>query len=71
MKGETQVKFTLGIGFQAEQEDVFDLEKLVENWADLTKQELDDALFEGWKRWIWEYIDGGPKILDGDSEDEE
>lgn len=71
MDGSTRIKFTLGIGLaQSEQEDVFDLEELVDNWAELSREELEEALYSEWKKWIWEYIDGAPEILkDEESED--
>ncbi|MFN8994500.1 MAG: hypothetical protein ACK5X3_12685 [Pseudomonadota bacterium] len=66
MDGSTRIKFTLGIGFQSDQEDVFDLEGLIENWAELSQEDLEEALYNEWKKWIWEFIDGGWEIAKGE-----
>lgn len=59
MNRKTIIKFTLSISTDGERTGEFPLEEIVENFADLDKEELDVALHNGWKEWAWEYIDGG------------
>lgn len=43
--------------------DTLPLDDLVEDWRTLDKEEMEKALHQAWKEWIWEYIDGGANIV--------
>jgi hypothetical protein len=57
------VNLVLSIGLGSDVTDTLPLDELVENWKALNKEELEKALYQAWKEWIWEYIDGGADIL--------
>ena len=56
------VDLTLSIGLNGDVTDVLPLSDLVDNWEELSKEELEKALHAAWKEWAWEYIDGGASI---------
>jgi hypothetical protein len=49
-----KVKFTLSIGLGGKQEEIIEFDD------DTTEDDLDCA----WKDWAWNYIDGGPHIIE-------
>jgi len=55
-----KIKFTLSTGFVgAEHEETVELEFK----DDMTEEEIEEILEKHWEDWIWNYIDGGWKIL--------
>lgn len=68
MNGETQVELTLTIGRggaeQSGQEEFMDLQELVPDWAELSKEDLEEALHKAWVEWAWNFIDGCAKITE-------
>ena len=68
MDGQTQIKLTLAIGRgdpeQSGQLEFIDLQELVPNWAELDKDELEEALHKAWVEWAWNFIDGCAEIVD-------
>lgn len=58
-----KVKMTLSIGLaNAEQKDTLEFDD--DDVKDLSPDELDKFLYEAWKDWIWEHIDGGPTVIE-------
>ena len=63
-KGMVLVKLTLGMGLMGRQEAVIEVDE-----ADLegkNPEEVEAYLTEYWQDWIWNYIDGGAEIVEGD-----
>jgi len=59
-----EIKVTLSIGFAgATHEDVIEIDDDEWNYCK-TEKERNDLMYDYWKDWSGNYIDGGPELID-------
>lgn len=55
-----KVQFTLSIGYiSASRKEVVDMD-----FEGMSQDEIEEEIDEAWKEWAWNYIDGGPHIIE-------
>ncbi len=58
-----KVKMRLSIGLaNAEQRDTVEFE--CDEIKGKTPDEIEEFIHEAWKEWAWQYIDGGPEMVE-------